>query len=1646
MVPANLMDLISSMTLHRLINDNIGIAWIAIFQVITLEGWSDIMYFVQDSHSFWNWIYFVVLIVMGSFFLVNLCLVVITMQFQETKAREIELMEHSKKETGLHHPSSLMSFVKFLQNLCKCASQDKEPQVHHHHHHFYHHHHFHHHLYNCFVSASPVMLSNVRNVSDLARSSEIPEIKVQEEGEQEVSFPPFSEEYDVYQKCLASTHEQASRRSSRTSTCSHTLSIHAETASVVSFEDIMAETKTTVTLNIPPPTATVGFFAFASSNSSPRMRKNPNIDKAEHSTSTTVSAEINPQYSSVNFGKQDEPKMELKVEKKSSLRRNDKDALKKRRFSQPVHVKLDCTPTPVISTYRPSEIVNEDIDPDDFIETISYDMFESLFNLRQSVSYDVTMNHGIWQKFRGLCRKITVSKQFTFFIMSVILLNMICMGLEHYNQPDSLTVALETTNIIFVKTHLTGGETVQCWSMRPSAYFLSRLLAVNNFDYHHLLLNFSVCEILLSKGNFALSVFRSIRLLRIFKLVRPVRYQLLVVIKTMTSVMTFFGLLFLFAFAILGMNLFGGKFEFKNAEGELVTSRSNFDDFLWAMVSVFQILTQENWNRVMYNGMRSTNKWAALYFTTLMAVGYYVLFNLLVVILVERFTNSGRKKAMAANGPFGGNLFKNPARYLTIFNDIEKNPGPPLIINNNQVSHLNAFTVAHRSSQSLFVSPSTSHLDLHFVRYANLPRCLTYSRNDLLKIRFRGGDLKPSSELLARLKNASLLRYRGKRSGKKRNKCLHSSITVLTGRRCVTPLRPPGPRIQTFIPVSLSVDLETPIGLRDQRSVAFSLLNARSVKNKHLLIKDWVVDNNIDILALTETCLQPDNKDDHIIGDLTPTGYSFYHSPRETRGGAYTRQCKVIKNLLSSSRSNYYSNLVAENQSNMRSLFASCEHKYFDYVVLLFILTSCVVLALEEPNMHPKKRQIIDIAMVVLTGIFSVEMTMKIVAHGLVIGPGSYLKDGWNVLDGSLVLVSWIDVIITYSTASAPEVLGALKVFRALRTLRPLRMIRRAQGLKLVVQTLLYSLKPIGNTVLIAAIFFVMFAILGVQIFKGTFHFCEGNSRVKDKKECLKSSNGHWENHMYNFDNLPQALISLFVFSTRDGWVEIMHNGIDAVGVDQQPVKNYAEWRLAYFIPFLMLGGFLVLNMIVGVVVENFQRCRERLEDEEKQRRRRKMMDKARSKNQQEVDRTYYQSYSKWRRRVHDMCLHMSWDVVIAMVICLKVICMSLEHYQMSQTFVLFVDTSNYLFTGIFVPEVVLKFIAFGFVLYFKDGWNLVDLVIVILSLAGIIIESLSSSNKLLINPTVARSLRVLRIIRVLKLVKLAKGVRSLLDTLFEALPQVANLGLLFLLLFFIYSCLGIQLFGTVECSPSQPCQGLGPHAHFRDFGTAMLTLFRIATGDNWNGILEDTLRSKCSSEAEYDKYCCMSKYTAPLFFVTFVLAAQFVLVNVVIAVLMKHLKESKEKIAANMAAKDLEKKLKLLTLSAKNFIKGKAKKNDLPSISRRRSIVQLGLGGIELAQLKYCEPENTIDKSFMTEFSRADAIFQEYMRLNANLQKAKMKIVRTSSHNTVEVNTPSTETHSVRQRRNSVGGVRELHKISTHLSSFTVYKSGAKL
>uniref|UniRef100_A0A3Q3AI39 Voltage-dependent T-type calcium channel subunit alpha-1H-like n=1 Tax=Kryptolebias marmoratus TaxID=37003 RepID=A0A3Q3AI39_KRYMA len=507
-------------------------------------------------------------------------------------------------------------------------------------------------------------------------------------------------------------------------------------------------------------------------------------------------------------------------------------------------------------------------------------------------------------------------------------------------------------------------------------------------------------------------------------------------------------------------------------------------------------------------------------------------------------------------------------------------------------------------------------------------------------------------------------------------------------------------------------------------------------------------------------------------------------------------------------------------------------HKLFDHVVLVFIFLNCITIALERPDIQ--ERVFLSVSNYIFTVIFLAEMAIKVVALGFCFGKQSYLQSSWNILDGVLVFVSLVDILVSLAYTSGNRILGILRVLRLLRTLRPL-VISRAPGLKLVVETLITSLRPIGNIVLICCAFFIVFGILGVQLFKGKFYHCEGldTKNITNKSDCLMA-NYRWIRRKYNFDNLIQALMSLFVLSCKDGWVNIMYDGLDAVGVDQQPVRNHNPWMLLYFISFLLIVSFFVLNMFVGVVVENFHKCRQDQEEEEarlREEKRLKMIDKKRRAKQ----RPYYADYSPVRLSIHSLCTSHYLDLFITFIICINVFTMSIEHYNQYLEEVL--KYCNYVFTFIFVIEALLKLVAFGFQRFFKD-WNQLDVAIVALSIMGITLEELKMKAALPINPTIIRIMRVLRIAR-LKLLKMAKGMRALLDTVMQALPQVGNLGLLFMLLFFIYAALGVELFGKL-CNENNPCEGLSRHATFENFGMAFLTLFRVSTGDNWNGIMKE--------------------------------------------------------------------------------------------------------------------------------------------------------------------------------------------------------------
>ncbi|KAK7506411.1 hypothetical protein BaRGS_00002523 [Batillaria attramentaria] len=1220
--------------------------------------------------------------------------------------------------------------------------------------------------------------------------------------------------------------------------------------------------------------------------------------------------------------------------------------------------------------------------------------------------------------FQTCMKKFVESNFFQRSILVAILLNTLSMGVEYHNQPDMLTEILEYSNIVFCVLFATE------MGFKVIAYGAFGYISdgFNLFDGFIVIL--SMVE-LAQGGAGGLSVLRTFRLLRILKLVRfmpALRRQLVVMLRTMDNVATFFALLvlFMFIFSILGMSVFGGRFcvhpdgtscsceERHNASSDCECDRANFDTLLWSLVTVFQVLTQEDWNTVLYNGMAYTSPWASLYFIALMTFGNYVLFNLLVAILVEGFSTEDEEKKkekqkeqeelerqekekerlrLAENNNIG-EVQKEQERITTSDLDLKNNKEkekkmlalpPPVSItatkDENQVpgnasepvtsdGPLNPPIITHTAATPMGTpmatpqgSPNESALkdNNKLTVSVNLNRSSLSVESDRTStsLSFRGSP-RPSPRLYRSSSRGSQRSSRWlqnrRRNGDKTSLVVDSlsdsaddvdEDALSSSQNSQSPtLYSPG------VPVSPGIhnqsDCNGHLPLNNQRTLSpqnsikghRALTPKNSIKSNHSWSRNNSVSSSRSICNSFELSRQNSFTSRRTLNSVGSGASRDEHKPKNLLD---LPESKVALDRAEGDKSDEdaddpdaidetdwncswcpeptgcflerheYSLYILHHDHFLRKL---CHHlisrQWFDNTVLFFIALNCITLAMERPDIPPDstERRFLTYANYVFTVVFALEMLIKVISKGLFVGKHAYLKSGWNVMDGFLVIISLVDILISITADSSPRIFGILRVFRLLRTLRPLRVISRAPGLKLVVQTLLSSLRPIGNIVLICCTFFIIFGILGVQLFKGTFFYCKGPNvmHITNRSQCEADRKNVWVNHKYNFDNLGQALMALFVLASKDGWVQIMYTGLDAVGVDQQPQENYNEWRLLYFISFLLLVGFFVLNMFVGVVVENFHKCRESQEKEERAMRAAKRQGKLEKKRKSEDaepspeselrEPPYWAPYSRPRLIIHQVINSKYFDLAIAGVIGLNVITMAMEYYMMPDELEFALKIFNYFFTSVFILEAVMKIVALGFLRYIKDRWNQLDMMIVILSIIGIILEEMRT-NVIPINPTIIRVMRVLRIARVLKLLKMAKGIRALLDTVIQALPQVGNLGLLFFLLFFIFAALGVELFGRLECSMEHPCVGLSEHAHFKNFGMAFLTLFRVATGDNWNGIMKDTLREDCDRSDNCLTNCCVSPLIAPVYFVVFVLMAQFVLVNVVVAVLMKHLEET---------------------------------------------------------------------------------------------------------------------------------------------------------
>ncbi|XP_053261783.1 voltage-dependent L-type calcium channel subunit alpha-1C isoform X17 [Podarcis raffonei] len=576
----------------------------------------------------------------------------------------------------------------------------------------------------------------------------------------------------------------------------------------------------------------------------------------------------------------------------------------------------------------------------------------------------------------------------------------------------------------------------------------------------------------------------------------------------------------------------------------------------------------------------------------------------------------------------------------------------------------------------------------------------------------------------------------------------------------------------------------------------------------------------------------------------------------------------------------------------------------FTNLILFFILLSSISLAAEDPVRHTSVRnQILFYFDIFFTVIFTIEIALKMTAYGAFLHKGSFCRNYFNILDLLVVSVSLISFGIQSSA------INVVKILRVLRVLRPLRAINRAKGLKHVVQCVFVAIRTIGNIVIVTTLLQFMFACIGVQLFKGKLYSCTDSSK-QTEAECrgnfITYKDGEvsqpiiqarsWENSKFDFDNVLTAMMALFTVSTFEGWPELLYRSIDSHMEDVGPIYNHRVEISIFFIIYIIIIAFFMMNIFVGFVIVTFQEQGEQeyknCELDKNQRQCVEYALKARPLRRY-IPKNQYQ-YKVWY-----VVNSTYFEYLMFILILLNTICLAMQHYGQSCIFKEAMNILNMLFTGLFTVEMVLKLIAFKPKGYFSDPWNVFDFLIVIGSIIDVILsetnpaEHTQCSSSMNAEENSRISITFFRLFRVMRLVKLlsrGEGIRTLLWTFiksFQALPYVA---LLIVMLFFIYAVIGMQVFGKIALNDTTD---INRNNNFQTFPQAVLLLFRCATGEAWQEIMlaclpdkkcdPESLESNNSTEGDHS---CGSSF-AIFYFISFYMLCAFLIINLFVAVIM---------------------------------------------------------------------------------------------------------------------------------------------------------------
>ncbi|KAJ7409509.1 voltage-dependent R-type calcium channel subunit alpha-1E isoform X4 [Pitangus sulphuratus] len=1203
-------------------------------------------------------------------------------------------------------------------------------------------------------------------------------------------------------------------------------------------------------------------------------------------------------------------------------------------------------------------------------------------------------------------RHMVKSQVFYWIVLSLVALNTACVAIVHHNQPAWLTHFLYYAEFLFLGLFLLE-MSLKMYGMGPRLYFHS---SFNCFDCGVTVGSiFEVVWAIFRPGtSFGISVLRALRLLRIFKITKywaSLRNLVVSLMSSMKSIISLLFLLFLFivVFALLGMQLFGGRFNFMDG-----TPSANFDTFPAAIMTVFQILTGEDWNEVMYNGIRSqggvrSGMWSSIYFIVLTLFGNYTLLNVFLAIAVDNLANAQEltkdeqeeeeafnqkhalQKAKEVSPMSAPNM---PAiererrrrhhmsvweqrtsqlrRHMQMSSQEGINKDEPPLINphasifrrkkpGDGVTLEKCTEEQGKGERPLAEGPEQPVLGANPCggedRRSPSPRAKR--DKDMWQQKSCLGNCEPgeqdgaggSVEDRARMRQ-SQRRSRHRRArveGKEQAGILgsHSASQEMgleeastmegaqdgdrRGDVAATEVliqgepEASGESVRTNGVPAGDADL---IGTAKKGSPPHAVPEPHQGKTGNLTEQDCsspdtseqallqgsrtVSQSEPDLSSITpntekateSTTIMIDVHDSAVVHISNKTdGEASPLKEAETKEDEEEMEKKKRKKEKSETGKAMVPHSSMFIFSTTNPVRRACHYivnlRYFEMCILLVIAASSIALAAEDPVLtNSDRNKVLRYFDYVFTGVFTFEMVIKMIDQGLILQDGSYFRDLWNILD--FIVVVGALVAFALATNKGRDI-KTIKSLRVLRVLRPLKTIKRLPKLKAVFDCVVTSLKNVFNILIVYKLFMFIFAVIAVQLFKGKFFYCTDSSK-DTQKDCIGNYVDHeknkmevkcreWKRHEFHYDNIIWALLTLFTVSTGEGWPQVLQHSVDVTEEDRGPSRSNRMEMSIFYVVYFVVFPFFFVNIFVALIIITFQEQGDKMMEEcSLEKNERACIDFAISAKP--LTRYMPQNRHTFQYRVWHFVVSPSFEYTIMAMIALNTVVLMMKYYSAPYTYELALKYLNIAFTMVFSLECVLKIIAFGFLNYFRDTWNIFDFITVIGSITEIILTDTKLVNTSSFNMSF---LKLFRAARLIKLLRQGYTIRILLWTFvqsFKALPYVC---LLIAMLFFIYAIIGMQVFGNIKLDEESH---INRHNNFRSFLGSLMLLFRSATGEAWQEIMLSCLEGKgcepdtTATSGQNENERCGTDL-AYVYFVSFIFFCSFLMLNLFVAVIM---------------------------------------------------------------------------------------------------------------------------------------------------------------